>query len=121
MTRVNIILIDHGKKYYFNIGSDCYPETIIPWLKELVRRNYVDMAHFFGVNPAGNLQLGKIGNPYFIYEVDLDNGIIRAWSTQVRWRNAPEDWRARGWNCWLGENGKYGFPVWVKGKRVEVN
>lgn len=132
MTRANIVIV-HGsypKKAFLEKGSDGYPSEVIPELvKFLVAHvnnssseerlyKYVSSDALVTLMSELYLTLGQIGNFYYAYEVDLVKGTIKAWESKTRWVNAPADWEKRGWVCWLGSNGKYGYTNWVKGKIV---
>ena len=122
MTRANLIIKRaHERTIELHWGSDAYPEQVKPFLEALIHEvagDSLNVNDFAEHNPAGNISFGLVGNPYFIYEVDLSAKHARGWSTKTRWVNAPQDWKARGWGCYLGENGRYGYPTWVKNHLV---
>jgi hypothetical protein len=62
------------------------------------------------------LTLGSVGNFNYIYEIDFVKQTLKVWRYTTRWVNAPENWKEKGWVCWLGDNGRYGYTNWVKGK-----
>lgn len=121
MTRANLKLITKYGTWHLWWGSDAYPDDVRSFLfllLGLVGMPSVDWLH--ENNPAGVLHLGSVGNPYYYYEVNQVERTVKAWDSTVYWVNAPEGWKARGYNCWLGANGKYGYSNWRKGKRVKM-
>ena len=120
MTRANLLVITRFGRSKFEWGSDAYPESVREFLKQLAAmKEMPDVDWLAENNPAGPLTPGTVGNPYYYYEVNQLKGTVTMWDSSIYWVNAPEDWKARGWNCWQGENGRYGYSNWRKGKRLE--
>ena len=120
MTRANLLVITRFGRFKFEWGSDAYPEDVKEFLKQLATMKEMPGVDWLAENnPAGRLTPGTIGNPYYYYEVDQLKGTVTAWESATYWVNAPEDWEARGWRCWKGSNGRYGYTNWRKGKRLE--
>jgi hypothetical protein len=118
MTRGNISIISRGSIFRFHVGSNAFPADTCPALEKYINEpDYylVDLPEL--CNELG-LQLGHVGNPCFIYELNLDSHTLTVWETKLRWVNAPIDWKEKGWNCYIGTNGKYGYHNWIKGKKV---
>lgn len=120
MTRGNIVIKWYKNIWNFEIGSDAYPENIVPLLFTLLKKNpyqlYLnDLSELFG-----NAALGHVGNWSYWYEINLSAHTINVWESKVRWVNAPANWKEQGWYCWLGVNGKYGYIDWVKGKKIDL-
>lgn len=138
MTRANInIICGYPKLHTFEKGGDGYPSEVIPEIFNLVlscahsqygetKENKMtlefwdtpqswDLSDF--INDLG-LTLGHVGNFCYAYEIDFKKQTVKAWESAMRWVNAPLDWEARGWNCWKGSNGKFGYSNWVKGKKL---
>lgn len=133
MTRANFNIIAGYGSIKLQIGSDGYLSGVIDEVKELVKSVASTNSFFkdgFGFydNPSGddlgkfisdlNLSIGHVGNFSYAYEIDFVKQKIKAWDSTIYWVNAPEDWEARGWNCWKGNNGKYGYTNWRKGKLI---
>jgi hypothetical protein len=114
MTRATIILFSAIQKIKFAFGkhSDGYPDEVLPTLRtwdgsiESLRDLYLD-CHWDG-------------NFSYWYELNADTGSVIGWEAQTYWVTAPVDWKEKGYNCWVGTNGKYGWTDWRKGKRVGV-
>ena len=129
MTRANFeIICGYPKKHYFEKGSDGYPESVLPEIFELIKdvsRKVAGEILFWG-EPDGmalskfieelNLGLVLVGNFCYYYQIDFGKQTIKAWDSGLRWVNAPDNWKERGWNCYIGKNGKYGYDTWIKGK-----
>lgn len=132
MTRANFeIICSYPKKHYFERGSDGYLSGVLPDIFEFIlscahlahdnkrklefydRPGSLDFARFVS---ECNLTMGSVGNFSYVYEIDFNKQTVKAWDSKTRWVNAPEDWEARGWGCWKGKNGKFGYTNWVKGK-----
>jgi hypothetical protein len=84
-------------------------------LKFYDRPNAWDLAEFI---KEANLTLGHVGNFSYFYEIDFNKQTFKAWDYTTRWINAPVDWEARGWRCWKGTNGKFGYSTFCKGKKL---
>ena len=114
MTRANIVIysIILGIKFEYCVSGDGYPSRVMPELKawDGTLESLTDLY----------LQVGRIGNFYYAYELNLDTGEIKAWDAKTYWVNAPSDWKERGWNCWENSDGKPGYTSWRKGKVVEA-
>lgn len=122
MTRANLlILTKHGQKIKLHWGSDAYPETVKVQLWVLAMSEHEPtLENLADENNAGSLHFGYVGNPYYFYEVDQDSHTVKAWEARIKWVNAPNDWEARGWRCWIGDNGRWGYPNWVKGNPLTI-
>jgi len=143
MTRANIQIIQgqFPKKTHLEIGSDAYPESVVPALVTFLLGHVNSGAIYRNdKNPAEVKEkelydsisssdlvillqdtyatIGGVGNFSYAYEVDLVKGTVKAWESGIRWINAPLDWEKRGWRCWTGKNGKAGYTTWVKAKKV---
>jgi len=122
VTRANLLIVTKdGHKIKLYWSSDAYPDTVGAMLWALARREHEPtLENLADQNPAGELCFGYVGNPYYFYEVDQSAQTVMAWHATQRWVNAPEDWRARGWRCYLGDNGRFGYPNWVKGRPITI-
>jgi len=110
--RVVIISASHQVAYHYGIGTDAYPDRILPTLKDYSGDVY-RIASLVDPYPAGNWD--------YWYEIDSDRGTLTTWEGRTRWANAPDDWEARGWHCWMNENTRrYGYHIWVKGKKLDT-
>lgn len=131
MTRANIVIITGQGKFNFQSNSSAYPslmmEPIIKFVGSTASRNAIFKGNLdFYDNPDSfalselidkcGLTLGRIGNFSYHYEIDFVLKHIKVWDNNLRWVNAPSDWRERGYNCWENEKGKYGWTNWVKDK-----
>lgn len=120
MTRANLLVITRFGRFKFRWGSDAYPEDVREFLVKLARMNEMPSVDWLAENnPAGNLTPGTVGNPYYYYEVDQLKHTVTMWDSDVYWVNAPDDWKERGYNCWQGKNGRYGYSNWRKGKKLK--
>jgi hypothetical protein len=133
-TRANITIIQDcfPKKVYFELTSSGYPSHVLDTLVNFCTEHIIKQDTGHGVtkriyNRISEIALrdlvvdlcpsiSVVGNPSYIYEIDLVKGTFKAWNTRTKWVNAPLDWKERGWNCWLGNNNKYGYPTWCKNK-----
>ncbi len=136
MTRGNITIIQNAwpsNKIYLEQNSDAYPENVLPDLFDFLMKHFSlsrykdgEVPFYQRIEPQpisklisdNYLAFEHVGNPCYYYEVDLTKGTITAWESSTFWVNAPKNWEERGWNCWLGENGKYGYTSWRKGKKI---
>lgn len=110
--QIQIISVLQGIDFIYGISSDGYPSRILEPLKTF-DGDIANLAHelYMNIDPAGNVD--------YYYQINCDTNTLTYWRSQIYWRNAPEDWKERGWNCWLGKNGKYGWSEWRKGKKLE--
>ena len=130
MTRANITIITRQGKFHFQGNSSMYPSNTMEDIFKFATSTAAkqngrfifydepecrDLATF--IDSVG-LTLGQIGNPSYFYEIDFKSNLVRVWESKTRWINAPEDWKARGWNCYQNSKGKYGWDSWVKGKMI---
>ena len=116
MTRANILIISDYNKFKLQVSGDGQlEEMILPLLRYKDARDYfnLDLKQF--CIDIGGVRLGHVANPYYYYDLNLDIHEVKAWEATKYWVNAPKNWRERGWNCYLGENGKYGYHNWRKG------
>jgi len=112
-TRANVIIRSRKQKLFFQyeIRSDSYPESIVP---ELVKfkgdvRDLTDLCMF----------PGKLGNPFYYYDINADYGSILVFQAQSYWQNAPDNWKEKGWlGCYKNNYGNYGYTAIRKGKRL---
>ena len=113
MTRAQILIFSkiQGLTFRYGVNSDGYPDRILPILKRY-KGDVTLLDNEFSMEVPGN--------PSYYYELNCDNGIVTCWGTQTYWRNAPKDWRERGWNCWQNDKGDYGYSNFRKGK-IEFN
>lgn len=131
MTRANVVLkAKYSSDTKLQIGSDGYPSEVLPAMVKCLAQHINFSPHpekmydTFGSQEFGKLVddlglfPGHVGNPYYYYEIDLEKGIVRAWESQTYWVNAPVDWEEKGWNCYKGSNGKFGYTNWRKGKKI---
>ena len=131
MTRANFeIICGYPKKHCFEKGSDGYLSGVMGDIFKFI----LSCAHIDGGNlefyesPAAwdlaafikecNLTLGHVGNFCYAYEIDFKKKTVKAWNSNTRWVNAPENWEERGWSCYKNEKGKWGYTTWVKGKML---
>jgi len=112
-TRANVVIKSpiQGLSFYYQICSDGYPERIAPLL----------LRYDGTPESLKNLDLepGQVGNFYYFYELDVTSGTLKIWDSKIYWQNAPVDWKEKGYNCWKGENGRYGYSNWRKSKRLD--
>jgi hypothetical protein len=128
MTRANITIITRQGKFLFQGNSSMYPsntmEDVFKFATSTAHKfknkldfhdepDSRDLSNF--IENCG-LTLGQIGNPSYFYEIDFVEKKIRVWDYKMRWVNAPIDWKEKGWKCYEGKNGKYGWDSIVKGK-----
>lgn len=118
MTRANILIISDDDKFKLYVGSDGYPKELIPILLQYKEPHddEFDLKQF--CIDIGNVRLGHVGNAYYYYDLNLDLHEVKAWEAATYWVNAPDDWQERGWGCYLGKNGRYGYHNWRKGPVV---
>ena len=126
MTRANLVIIAAcGQRTCLEFGSDASPsEGMARFLGNLAIMEYgPDLEWLQANNPAGMISIGEVGNPSYFYEVDQRTHTVRAWNAKTRWVNAPDDWQERGYGCYKGTNGRYGYTNWIKGKNIsdEIN
>jgi hypothetical protein len=129
-TRANITIITRQGKFQFQGNSSMYPsntmEDVFKFATSTAHKfknkldfhdepDSRDLSNF--IENCG-LTLGQIGNPSYFYEIDFVEKKIRVWDYKMRWINAPENWKERGWNCYEGKNGKAGWYSFVKGKML---
>ena len=119
MTRANITIRSLGRKFELQLGSDGYPEEVVPILKEQLKATDYYGFDLYILTHNFNVSLGHVGNPYFYYDLDLDENTLKCYKATTYWVNAPENWKERGWYCWLGENGKYGYTNWRRGRLIQ--
>jgi hypothetical protein len=134
MTRANVIIVTTQGKFKFQANSSAYPsyfgKTMFNFIRHCATQNLgaspVNGIGFYEpesnilselINDLG-LSLGSVGNFDYVYEFDFVKRTFKVWESKLSWVNAPIDWRERGWNCWLGKNGKFGWSNWVKGKLI---
>lgn len=130
-TRANILVIQEcfPKKVNFEIASSGYPsyvlDTLVNFCTEHIIKygsgekklyNRIDGMALRDFTNDLCPTISVVGNPSYIYEIDLVKGTLKVWNTKTKWVNAPLDWKERGWNCWLGSNNKYGYTTWCKNK-----
>jgi len=134
-TRANIVIVTEQGKFKFQANSSAYPSNFAKPIFEFIRslatknlgcRNLENGIGFYEpdsitlpelISDLG-LSLGTVGNFCYVYEIDFVKKTLRVWEEKISWINAPEDWKERGWNCWIGKNGKYGYSNWIKGKKI---
>lgn len=131
MTRANFIIVTRQGKFKFQSNSSAYPsymgESILEFALSTASTNGGATNGFYD-NPDSRelsnfiencgLTLGHVGNPSYFYEIDFVKQHVKAWDNKLSWVNAPLDWKERGWSCWEGKNGKFGYTNWVKGKLI---
>ena len=131
MTRANFLIITRQGKFKFQANSSAYPSYMGSHILEFAistastnggaTNGFYDspdsreLANFI---EGCCLTFGHVGNPSYFYEIDFVKQHVKAWDSRLSWVNAPLDWRERGWNCWEGKNGKFGYTNWVKGKLI---
>ncbi len=136
MTRANVVIIaGYPAKHYFEKGGDGYlsgvMEDIFNFVQSISRRredrilgvtiDFWDRPDSSGLSTFiedCNLTLGHVGNFSYAYEIDLNKQTIKAWDYKTSWVNAPLNWEEKGWSCYKGKNGKYGYDNFVKGKKL---
>jgi len=123
VTRADLIVLalkHYPRRLELHWRSDADPKGVRPFLRWLAgQQDWPSLDEFQDRNPAGSLCFGRVGYPYYIYEVDLGESSYRGWFTKSRWQRAPVDWRARGWVCRPNDRGVVGYPLWVKDKLVD--
>ena len=131
MTRANFTIITEQGKFKLQANSSAYPSNVMDDLLKFAMSTATENAG--GINGFYDepdpealsnfindlyLTLGHVGNPTYFYDVDFVNKRVKVWGYASRWINAPSDWKERGWNCWVGKNGKYGYTSFVKGRNL---
>lgn len=131
MTRANVYVITRQGKFKFQANSSAYPSNVMGDIIEFATSAASKNAIFNGQigfydHPDSRalstliyemgLTLGEVGNFSFVYEIDFVKQRVKVWNSTTYWVNGPEDWEAKGWNCWKGKNGKYGYTNWKKNK-----
>ena len=117
-TRGNVVIkgITEGSgeelSFYYEIPSSAYPEEVVPQLLKYdgTPESLIDSY----VSP------GNVGNADYFYEINATDGTLKVWDSQVFWVSAPANWKERGYHCWKGNDGRYGFSSWRKGKRLDI-
>ena len=128
MTRANVHLITNQGTFKLQGNSDMYPSSVFPSIFNLVSNTMSENYDWVKQGPDGNtlstfiseqnLTLGSVGNFSYFYEINFTTRVVKCWENKLSWVNAPENWKERGWNCWIGKNGKFGYTNWVKGKCI---
>lgn len=131
MTRANFKIITKDGTLNMQCNSSAYPsEMMKPLLTFAISTHSSNMGatNGFYQNVGSNdlatlidaigLTIGSVGNASYYYEVDFIKQTVKVWENAMYWVNAPLDWEVRGWNCWKGTNGKYGYSNWRKGKLI---
>ena len=131
MTRANFVIITPQGKYKFQGNSSCYPSNIMDSVLRFsisTASTNLGATNGFYSEPESNslskliddvgLTLGHVGNPSYFYEIDFIKQTVSVWDYKLSWINAPLDWQEKGWSCWIGKNGKYGYSNFVKGKKI---
>lgn len=113
MTRGNLIIQSpaQGLSFYYQINSSAYPREIIP---ELLKYDGTPESLDLGLEP------GQVGNFSYFYELDVTSGTLKVWDSTTYWQNAPKNWKEKGYNCWMGKNGQYGYTNWKKKNRLDI-
>ena len=119
MTRANVVIIRHGQKTYLEIKSDGFPHRVVPALQAYVK-NHPEMSESLcdlELFKEINVCFGHVGNPTYFYDVNVDEGTVKARRAQHFWVQAPENWRGKGYVCYRGgPRGEYGYPSWRRGE-----
>lgn len=140
MTRANFTIVTSQGKFKMQSNSSAYPSNfmgdIIKFATSTASNNAIfekdngidenvlgfypdpDSREIANLVEACGLSFGFVGNPSYYYEIDFVNKHVKVWENRLSWVNAPADWKARGWHCWEGKNGKFGYTNWVKGKMI---
>jgi len=95
------------------VSSDGYPENMLDPLK-------IFSGNLIYLGSELNLSIKPAGNFNYYYNVDCDAGTLSTYESQIYWRNAPSNWKERGWNCWANKKGNYGWNEWRKGKKLDT-
>jgi hypothetical protein len=120
MTRANFEIVYDGQSVKLQMGGDGYPENVLPIIENIMAKfeNHCVSFTFGEIISKLFLFPGHVGNFCYYYKIDLDTETVTCWESNTYWVNAPKDWKEKGWSCWMGKNGKYGYTNWRKGKKV---
>lgn len=115
MTRAQIRIFSKLQHIAFTYGvnSDGYPDRLVTPLENF-------SGSILPLTEDLSLSISPAGNVDYYYDIDCDAATLTYWQSQSYWCNAPDNWEQLGWNCWEGENGKYGYPSWRKGKKLDT-
>jgi len=124
MTRGNLTIKSYGNKWLFEMSNYPVPEDVVPELliilSEFNHRKDIPLSRLR--DTFDDMHFGHIGNPDYIYEVDIEKKEIAAWETRNKWVNAPDNWDEKGWNgIYKGKNGRMGYMSVAKGKRIDIS
>lgn len=116
MTRAQIHIFSKLQNidFLYGVNSDGYPSFVAsPLMKFSGDIPSINEYLYLTISPAGNFD--------YYYELDCDVPSLTYGEAQIYWRNAPPDWKERGWHCWIDDkHDNYGWSEFRKGKILDI-
>jgi hypothetical protein len=130
MTRANFEIITAYSNTKLQRNGDGYPSNVLIEVFEFVASvgRLEKRKKTFFAEPDSSaiaslidelaLSFGHVGNFSYYYEINFVTQTVKVWEYETYWKNAPADWKEKGWQGVYENKGKFGYTWFRKGAVV---